>query len=134
MKSSVKAAWSDNLAYKFVALGVAVILWFSMMGRRDSTLVKDFELQVLLPPNIELEVPLPTSVKVEVAGPRVALKKFNGMSSVFTVDLTKARVGKQMVLLNRQDINLPIGARLINLEPHEFTVVLRVAHYSGEGH
>ena len=122
--------WTDNLSYKFVALGVAVILWMSMMGRKDSTLIKDFELQVLLAPRIELETPVPQIVKVEVAGPRVALKKINQMNPVFTVNLTGARVGRQIVQLNRDGLDLPIGARVLSIEPREFVVVLREAKNS----
>jgi YbbR domain-containing protein len=121
----MKLALTDNLSYKFVALGVAIILWMSMMGRKDSTLVKDFELQVLLGPNLEMETSIPQLVKVEVVGPRVALKKINQMSPVFTVDLTSARAGRQVIQLSREGLNLPIGARVVSLEPREFMVVLR---------
>lgn len=117
--------WSENFSYKFVALGVAIILWLSMMGRKDATLVKDFELQVLLGPELEIENPIPQLVKVEVVGPRVALKKINSMNPVFTVDLSNAHLGRQVIQLNREGLNLPIGARVLSIEPHEFTVVLR---------
>ncbi len=123
----MKSNFSDNLSYKFVALGVAVILWFSMMGRRDTTFIKEFEVQVLLGANVELASTVPQWVKVEVIGPRVALKKFNGMNPIFTVDLSEAKAGRQMVRLDRSGINLPIGARLLSLEPDEFLVVLRDA-------
>jgi YbbR domain-containing protein len=119
------SALTDNLSYKFVALGVALILWMSMMGRKDATLVKDFELQILLGPRIELETPVPRLIKVEVIGPRVALKKINQMNPVFTVDLTSARAGRQVIQLNRDGLNLPIGARVLSIEPREFTIVLR---------
>lgn len=130
----MKVAMSENLSYKFVALGVAVILWMSMMGRKDSTLVKDFELQVLLGPNLEMETSIPQLVKVEVVGPRVALKKINQMSSVFTVDLTSARAGRQVISLSRDGLNLPIGARVLSIEPREFMVVLRENRASREVH
>jgi YbbR domain-containing protein len=120
-----KLALIDNLSYKIVALAVAVILWASMMGRNDSTLVKDFELQVLLPPGVEMETSIPQFVKVEVAGPRVALKKINQMTPVFTKDMTGAHPGRQVVQLNREDLSLPIGAKILTIEPREFTVVLR---------
>lgn len=123
-----KYRMTDNLSYKFVALGVAVILWMSMLGRKDSTIMKDFELQVLLGPNLEMETQIPQLVKVEIAGPRVALKKINQMSPVFTVDLTSSRAGRQTVQLNREGLNLPIGARVISIDPAEFPVVLRSAH------
>src|SRR6266404_8243969 len=120
----MKLVFTDNLSYKFVALGVAIILWMSMMGRKDSTLVKDFELQVLLGANLEMETSIPQLVKVEVVGPRVALKKINQMSPVFTVDLTGARAGRQVIQLSREGLNLPIGARVLSIEPREFMVVL----------
>ena len=72
--------WADNLSYKFVALGVATILWVSMLGRKDSTMTKDFELQILLGQHLEVTTPTPQIVRVELAGPRVALKKINQMS------------------------------------------------------
>lgn len=117
--------WSDNLSYKFVALGVALILWMSMLGRKDSTLIKDFELQVLLGPGLEMTTQIPQIVKVELAGPRVALKKINQMNPVFTVDLTAAKSGRQVVQLNREGLNLPIGARVLSIDPREFTVQIR---------
>jgi YbbR domain-containing protein len=122
---STKLVLTDNLSYKFVALGVAIILWASMMGRKDSTLVKDFELQVLLPPNMEMETSIPQLVKVEVVGPRVALKKINQMSPVFTVDLSTAKSGRQVIQLSREGLSLPIGARVLSIEPREFMVVLQ---------
>lgn len=121
----MKARLTDNLSYKFVALGVALILWISMLGRKDSTLVKEFELQMLLSPQVELATPIPQFVKVEVAGPRVALKKMNQMTPLFTVDLTGARPGRQIVQLSREGLNLPIGARVLNIDPDQFSVVLR---------
>ena len=130
----MKLALTDNLSYKFVALGVAIILWMSMMGRKDSTLVKDFELQVLLGANLEMETSIPQLVKVEVVGPRVALKKINSMSPVFTVDLTSARPGRQVIQLSREGLNLPIGARVLSIEPREFMVVLRDGKAAHEAH
>jgi YbbR domain-containing protein len=124
---------TDNMSYKFVALGVALILWMSMLGRKDSTLMKDFELQVLLPPNVEIQSPIPQLVKVEIAGPRVALKKINQMAPLFTVDLTGARLGRQVVQLSREGLNLPIGSRVMNIEPGEFTIILRETKNGSQG-
>jgi len=121
---------TDNLSYKFVALGVAMVLWMSMLGRKDSTLIKEFELQVMLPPKVELQTQIPQIVKVEVGGPRVALKKINQMHLIYTIDLTAARPGRQVVELSRDGLNLPIGAWVVTIERKEFTVGLR--EVSGE--
>lgn len=116
---------TDNFSYKLVALGVAVILWASMLGRKDTTLTKDFELQPLLGPNLELVTQIPQIVTVEIAGPRVALKKINTMNPVYTLDLTALKAGRQVVTLKRDGLNLPIGARVMSLTPREFTVQIR---------
>jgi YbbR domain-containing protein len=105
-----------------------------MMGRKDATLVKDFELQVLLGPHLELETPIPQLVKVEVVGPRVALKKINSMNPVFTVDMSNAHSGRQTVQLSREGLALPIGARILSIDPREFSVVLREAAKVPETH
>lgn len=129
----MKARMTDNMSYKFVALGVALILWMSMLGRKDSTLMKDFELQVLLPASVEVQSPIPQLVKVEITGPRVALKKINQMAPLFTVDLTSARLGRQVVQLNKEGLNLPIGSRVVSIEPGEFTIILRETKNEGGG-
>ena len=121
----MKIKLDDNLNFKFVALGVAVILWASILGRKDSTMTRTFELQVLLAPNLEMTEKILTSVKIEVAGPRVALKKINQTNPVYTVDLSSARPGRQVVRLNGDGLSLPIGSRILNIEPSEFTVRLR---------
>lgn len=124
----MKIRFDDNLSFKFVALGVAVILWVSILGRKDSTMTKDFELQVLLAPNLEMTEDIATKVKIEIAGPRVALKKINQMNPVFTVDLSAARPGRQIVRLSRDGLSLPIGSRILNIEPSEFMIQLRQGH------
>ena len=96
----------ENLSYKFVALGVALVLWFSLLGRRDSTLMKDYQLEVLLAPEMELAIPTPEFVRVEVMGPRVALKKLGQLPGVYTVDLTSASPGRKKVRLSPEGVAL----------------------------
>lgn len=115
----------DNMSYKFVALGVALVLWFSLLGRRDSTIMKDYQLEVLLAPEMELAIPTPEFVRVEVMGPRVALKKLGQIPGVFTVDLTSASPGRKKVRLSAEGVALPLGARVLSIEPKEFVTEIR---------
>lgn len=121
----MKTSWSDNWSYRLVALGVALILWASMLGRKDSALVKDFELQLLLAPQLSVVSDLPQFVRVEVSGPRVSLKKMNQLNPVFTVDLTSAGPGKQRVRLRRDTLPLPVGTRVMSLDPEEIELEIR---------
>lgn len=117
--------WNENLSYRFVALGVALILWMSMLSRKDSTLVREFDLQLMLPAAVELKNNIPDFVKVEVAGPRVALKKINQINPIFTVDLTSTTVGRHSIRLGKEGLTLPIGTRIVNIEPAEIDIDLR---------
>lgn len=117
--------FTHNLSFKLVALGVSLVLWFSMIGRKDSTLTKDYQLQVLLPGNTELAHPIPDFVRVEIAGPRISLKKLGQTVSVYTIDLTSAGVGRKLVKLNSDGVNLPLGAHVVSVEPKEFVAVIQ---------
>lgn len=121
----VREMFIDNVAYKFVALGVALVLWFSLLGRRDSTIMKDYQLEVLLAPDMELAIPAPEFVRVEVMGPRVALKKLGQLPGVFTIDLTSASEGRKKVRLSQDGVALPLGARVLSIEPKEFITEIR---------
>lgn len=127
MKSSSKWQWSEDTSYKFVAFAVALVLWATMLGRKDSSLTREMDLQILLSPHIELIGSVPQSVKVEIAGPRVALKKLSQTKEVYTVDLSNAKPGRQMVKLSRDGLNLPLGSRVLSIEPSEFIAVLQDA-------
>jgi YbbR domain-containing protein len=115
----------ENLSYKLIALVVTLVLWLSMIGSKDSVLTKDYQLQVLLPANTELAHPVPDYVRVEVVGPRVALKKLGQMSSMYTVDLSNASVGQMTVRLTPEGVNLPLGTRVVSVDPREFVAVIQ---------
>ncbi len=122
----MKFKWNDNLSFKFVALGVALILWASILGRKDSTMTKDFELQVLLGPNLEMTTGVPTIVKTKSRARAWRSKRSTdepGLHGRFTA----ARAGRQVVRLSRDGLSLPIGSKVVGIDPAEFTVQLRVA-------
>jgi hypothetical protein len=121
----IKRMFLENTSYKFVALGVALVLWFSLLGRRDSTLMKDYQLEVLLAPEMELSIPAPDFIRVEVMGPRVALKKLGQLPGLYTVDLTSATPGRKKVRLSPEGVSLPLGARVLSIEPKEFVTEIR---------
>jgi len=115
---------TDNMSYKVVALVVSIVLWVTMQGRRDIVLARDLELQVLLAPKMMITNSIPQMVKIEVSGPRIALKKFAERKEPYTVDLGLAKVGRQMVRLTREGVNLPLGAKVLSIQPQEFLVVI----------
>lgn len=124
MRSTAKGWFLENGSYKAVALVVAMVLWMTMQGRRDTVLTREMAMQVLLPPNLAITNPIPQMVRVEVSGPRVALKKLAERREPFTVDLGQAGSGRQLVRLTKDGLNLPLGAKVLSIQPEEFLAVI----------
>lgn len=117
--------WSDNFSFKVMALLVALILWAIMLGRKDITLSKEIETEVLVPPNMQVVSEVPGKVQVEVSGPRIALKKFTNTRMFYTLDLEGLTEGSHLVRLNKDGINLPLGVRILSLRPKEIKAVIK---------
>lgn len=117
--------WSDNFSFKVMALLVALILWAIMLGRKDITLSKEIETEVLVPPNMQVVSEVPGKVQVEVSGPRIALKKFTSTRMFYTLDLEGLTEGSHLVRLNKDGINLPLGVRILSLRPKEIKAVIK---------
>ncbi len=125
VKRSIKSnKWSDNLSFKVMAFLVALTLWVIMLGRKDITLSKEVETQVLVPPNMQVISDLPGKVQVEVSGPRIALKKFTNTKVYYTLDLEGLTAGSHLVRLNKDGINLPLGVRILSLRPKEIKAII----------
>ncbi len=124
---------TENASYKLVALVVATVLWLTMQGRRDTVLSREVELQVLLAPNLAITNPIPQVIKLEVSGPRVALRKLAERAEPITVDLRRTQAGRRVVTLNRDNLNLPLGAKVVSLQPNEFLAVIVELESKREG-
>lgn len=122
MRAKLRQSFKENLSYKLVALFVALVLWLTMLGRQNTVVSRELELQFLLPQNTVLSQPVETSVRVEVSGPRTALKKFSELNSAFEVDLRDLPSGTNLVYLQGGALNLPLSVRVISLEPETITV------------
>lgn len=124
---------TENASYKLVALVVATVLWLTMQGRRDTVLSREVELQVLLAPNLAITNPIPQVIKLEVSGPRVALRKLAERVEPVTVDLRRAQPGRRVVALSRDNLSLPLGAKVVSLQPNEFLAVIVEMESKREG-
>lgn len=124
MKRTAQNWLLENGSYKAVALIVAMVLWMTMQGRRDTVLTREMEMQVLLSPQLAITNPIPQVVRVEVSGPRVALKRLAERREPFTVDLGQARAGRQLVKLTKDSLSMPLGAKVVSIQPNEFLAVI----------
>lgn len=111
----------DNFSYKVVSLFIALILWLTILGRRDFSLTKTVEIELIPGPSQVISAQSTDSVKVKVSGPRAALKKFmeSGMSQLVSVDVSKKGEGDIEVEVPIKQIDVPFGVKVISVKPNQ---------------
>ena len=125
MSSLVKKIVFHNASYKVVSLFVAVVLWVTLIGRRDFQISHDLTLQVLLAPNHYLVNKPPKTIKVKLSGPRANLKKIVQDNEILSLDLTKLRTGRQIITVSSESLALPVGVKVISLEPDKLNIYIK---------
>jgi YbbR domain-containing protein len=108
----------DNGSYKLVALFVCLILWVTILGRRDFLLTKEIEIDYHLPKKMRLRPDnVPQKIAVRVAGTRMALKKFARSREVIAIDLSHAELGPYRQAISPRLLDLQPGLKLVNMTP-----------------
>lgn len=127
MKISWRAVFFENVSYKIVALFISLILWVTILGRRDFQVTKNVELDLAVAVGVVLESQSVDHVKVRVAGPRTALRKFleTGATQVLSVDVSGYKPGAYRVTIPTQKLDLPFGVKILSVKPSEVEIHLR---------
>lgn len=113
----------ENGSYKLVALFVTLILWITILGRRDFVLSKDMDIEFLVPRSITV-APAPGQKEVErrvtvkVSGPRMALKRFAQNPGTITIDLAKSQPGPVQAIISPRSVEVPFGVKVLSVTPN----------------
>lgn len=136
MMKQPTTTWKDRIfengSYKLVSLFVTLILWVTILGRRDFMLTKDMDVEFLLPKATVIESKQgERKISVKVSGPRTALKKFGQSPGSITFDLTKAEVTekntKVKTVIQTKNIEVPFGVKVVSIDPPDLEVILSPA-------
>lgn len=132
MKFRVRDLFIDNLSYKLVSLVIALILWLTILGRRDFTLSKNIDVEVVLGASQTLISQSADSVKVKLSGPRTALRKFmdSNNAQFIAVDISKRGAGDFEIDVPAGKIDVPFGVKVQSIKPK--SVRIKVTEKSGD--
>lgn len=111
---------TENLGYKAVSFLIAVVLWITILGRRDFVYTKTLDLQLQTGPDKTIVAQTADKVRVRVSGPRASLKKFmeNSSAQTLTIDLSDREEGFQDIDIPMQKIEVPIGVKILSVRPN----------------
>lgn len=120
-----KGFFTKNGSYKVVALFVSLVLWVTILGRKDIVLTHEVDLQIHLAPNQVLRNELPKKVQVRLSGPRMGLKKFAKSEELITLDLAHLQAGRQRVEIPKESLALPLGVKVVSITPAKVRADIR---------
>ena len=124
----MKRRWSDavteNFSYKVVALFISLILWLTILGRRDFVLSRNIDVDLILAPGTQVVAQTTDHIKVKVSGPRAALKKFmeSTLSQSITLDISQRGEGVVYVDIPLNKIEVPLGVKILGIRPNQIQV------------
>lgn len=121
MKRRYARLITENFSYKVVALFISLILWLTILGRRDFVLSKNIDVDLITSPGTQVVAQTTDHIKVKVSGPRAALKKFleSSLSQNITLDISQRGEGVVYVDIPLNKIEVPLGVRILSVRPNQ---------------
>lgn len=118
---------TENFSYKVVSLLIALVLWLTILGRRDFALSKVLEVEMLVGAGRTLVSQSTEEVRIKAVGPRNSLRKFidSGVSQVLTVDVSRLGAGSHEVEIPLDRVEVPFGVKVESVRPPKVKVVIR---------
>lgn len=121
MKRRYARLITENFSYKIVALFISLILWLTILGRRDFVLSKNIDVDLITAPGTQVVAQTTDHIKVKVSGPRAALKKFleSSLSQNITLDISQRGEGVVYIDIPLNKIEVPLGVRILGVRPNQ---------------
>lgn len=120
--TTMKSMVFDNFSYKLVSLFVALILWISILGRRDFVTTKEMDVNLILAPGYMVSAQSHDRIKVKLSGSQPVLKKYKDALKSIVFDLSENGEGLIEVDIPNTRIEVPEGIKVLSVRPN----VLRV--------
>ncbi|MES2803103.1 MAG: CdaR family protein [Bdellovibrionota bacterium] len=117
-----RSFFSDNLSYKVVSLFVALILWISILGRRDFVTTKEMDLTFVLPPGYMVAAQSHDKLRVKMSGSQPVLKKYKDSLKKVAFDLSDSGEGLVEIDVPNNRIDVPDGVKVLNVKPNVIRV------------
>jgi uncharacterized protein (TIGR00159 family) len=113
----------QNLAAKFLALGLACFLWFMLIGQQWSETFAIAKLEYQnIPADLDIISDPVREIHVRVRGPRGSIATLAPNQVRIMVDLADVTPGAHTISLTEQNIRLPFGLEATSIEPNELTM------------
>lgn len=111
-------AFLDNISFKLVAFFIALILWLTILGRRDFAYTKTMEIEFMTGAQLGVAAQTTDRVRVLFSGPRNLAKKFlDTNNQILVLDISNKGPGVFDVQIPISSIEVPQGVKVLSVRP-----------------
>ncbi len=114
----LKDLFLNNLSYKIVSLFVALILWISILGRRDFVTTREMEINLIVSADMSIVSQSQDKVRVKLSGSQPVLKKYKDSLRSIVFDLSDREEGLIDIDIPTSRIDVPSGVRVLSVKPN----------------
>lgn len=111
-----------------VSLLAAFFFWSAVVRERAEALERVLSVPVEYtetPGTVALSGEKPSHVRVHISGPAAQLETLVATEIPVRIDLSKASAGRERILITSENLRLPKGVRLLDVDPSTVEVVLK---------
>lgn len=120
--AKLRDGMTNNLSYKLVALFIALILWLSILGRRDFIVTKVIDVNFMTAQGYVVTGQSADVIQLKLSGPQPLLRKFNEKKQTLDIDILDKQVGLHEVDILAHKIETPLGVRVLSIRPNVIRV------------
>ncbi len=116
---------TNNLGTKIVSVVIAVVLWVVVLGSRTVEVIKEIPLEIATGPDLIVANEVPEKIAFRLGGPKAFLRAIlDRPEDPIRVNLTGAKAGLVTYRFFADNIRLPIGVRVLQVNPTSISVKL----------
>lgn len=113
-----------NLWLKIGSLLLAIIVWFSVITKVQSSVTLEVPLRLKNIPSDFEPVYASENVIITISGPERLIRNLDTSQIEVNLDMTKAKKGMHIYTIDEKAVSLPAFMRIVDINPHSVTVDL----------
>ncbi len=117
----------ENGSYKLVALFISLILWLSILGRREFVVNKEIEVEFKVAEKLIVTGQSSDKIRIKLSGPQPLLKKYKENSQTLVINLADKTTGLYEIEMNASKIEVPVGIKILSVKPSQISVEITAA-------
>ena len=115
-----------NIFFKILALVLAVILWFLVVGEERAEVGLTIPLELVnMPRDLIVVNNLTQGIDIRVNGPRSLIRSLTTRNLSKSLDLSNSKAGTVTFSISSEGIRLPRGVAITRIHPTQVVVVLQ---------